>query len=196
MITTIVGLGNPGVEYDGTRHNIGREVVEGFEGLNECAGWKEDREVNAHVTQRLVGKKKVRLVLPNTYMNRSGTTLKKLGFNEKNLSDLVVVQDDIDLPFGKIRISYERGDGGHNGLKSIMSNLGSNSFARVRVGVAPVTSEGEIKKVSGEKEVRDYVLTSFSDGEKKSLREILKKSREALEVLVLEGHVKAMNQFN
>jgi len=196
MILTIVGLGNPGREYDDTRHNIGREVVEGFVGLNECAEWQEDRDISAHITQRLVGKKKVRLVMPNTYMNLSGTTLKKLGFNEKNINNLIVVHDDIDLPLGKIRVSFERGDGGHNGLKSIISNLSSNSFARVRVGIAPADAEGMIQKPKGDKQVRDFVLEKFSSEEAQTVKNIIKKSRNALEVLIQEGHLKAMNEFN
>ena len=120
----IVGLGNPGKEYENTRHNTGRILVEILE-------------------KKLEGKK-IKFLTPDTFMNNSGKAVAPLIKSKKDLKDLVVIYDDIDLPFGKIKISFNRSSGGHNGLGSIIKHLKSEEFLRIRVGISPATPKDSV----------------------------------------------------
>jgi len=128
----IVGLGNPGQEYENTRHNTGWLMV----GL---------------VEKRLNIKDKIKFVLPDKFMNNSGKVVAPL-IKSKDLKDLVVIYDDIDLPLGKMKISFNRSSGGHNGLGSIIKALKSEEFLRIRIGTSPTTPSGKIRKPKGERQ--------------------------------------------
>lgn len=191
MQWVVAGLGNPDGEFLNTRHNVGRFFLQEI-ARKEKAEWKEDKKANALVTKAL----KSTFVLPETYMNKSGTAVSKYVKSVKAAEKLLVVYDDLDLPLGKIKISFDRSSGGHNGLKSIERAVKTKRFWRLRIGVSPATSSGKLKKPSGEKEVIDFILGKFKPKDQDELKKVFKRSREALGVLLSDGPVIAMNQFN
>lgn len=176
----VVGLGNPGKEYENTRHNTGRVLV----GMVEK---KLDQENN---------KKKIKFLTPDTFMNNSGKIVASFVKTKKDLKDLVVIYDDIDLPLGKIKISFDRSDGGHNGLGSIIKYLKSQEFLRIRVGISPATPKGVVKKPKGEKAVLNFLLGEFKKPEIEIIKKLSKKVTEAVEMIFTEGKDKAMSLFN
>jgi len=192
----IVGLGNPGSEYEHTRHNVGflalDYIVDSLQlGTPTKAGHLEGR----YSTGKICGKE-VGLLYPETFMNNSGNSIKKL-VSKDELHNLVVLYDDVALPFGSIKVSFDRGDGGHNGLKSIIGVMGSKEFVRVRIGVGPVSFwTGKPKLLSGDALPR-YVLGKFTTKERTQLsEEILVDVQKAVCEIVREGYVKAMNTYN
>lgn len=175
MIYTIIPLGNPGKEYENTRHNAGRLVVsniaDDIKNINDCE-----------------------IFVPKTFMNESGRDIEEyLKYHEGR--ELVVVYDDKDIALGKIRISFDRGDGGHNGLKSIIESLGKKDFIRIRIGIAPVKEDGTCETPQGE-EVQKYVLGRLSEKEIVSLRSVSTIVLSALKTISEEGYQKAMERFN
>ena len=162
MAYIFVGLGNPGEEYENTRHNTGRILLEWF-GKSLDVEWKEDKKLNATVAKVKVGNTPVTLVLPESYMNNSGKSVKPLITSIKGAEKMIVLYDDLDLPFGKSKISFNRSSGGHRGLESIIKNIKTEKFARVRVGISPVTPSGKMKKPSGEDAVLKVIMGKFKD---------------------------------
>ncbi len=195
MAYIFVGLGNPGEEYKDTRHNTGRILLELF-GKSLGAEWKEDKKLSATVSKVKVGKAAVTLVLPNTFMNNSGKSVKPLVTSVKSAEKLLVLYDDLDLPFGKAKISFNKSSGGHRGLESIIKNIKTEKFARVRVGISPTTSTGKIRKPQGEEAVTKVILGKFKAEEMSELKKLSKKVNEALETFVSDGLEKAMTNFN
>lgn len=191
----IVGLGNPGEEYENTRHNTGRILVSWF-GKSLDAEWKADKKLNSDVAKVKVGKTPVILVLPNTFMNKSGVSVKPLVTSIKSAEKLMVIYDDLDLPFGKAKISFNKSSGGHKGLESIIKAIKTEKFARIRVGISPITSSGKIKKPNGEEAVTKVILGKFKSDELVLLKKLSKKVNVALETFVSEGLEKAMTGFN
>ena len=114
----------------------------------------------------------------------------------KSIEKMIVVYDDLDLPFGSLKISYERGSGGHKGLDSIMSALKTKSFTRIRIGISPTSASGEIKKPEGERNVEKFILGEFAHSELTLLKKTLARAGEAIEAIISEGREKAMNLFN
>ena len=196
MQFVIAGLGNPGGEYEHTRHNAGRLAVESFDGLYDCGGFQNDSATHSLISEGSVGAHAVTLVLPETFMNKSGTAVRKFVPSVNAAERLVVVYDDIDLPFGQLRISYGRGSGGHKGVESIIRAVKTKDFVRVRIGVAHTTPSGRLKKPLGEKRVHDFVLGEFTQKEKDALPSILKEAAHAMHAIVADGRVRAMNEFN
>lgn len=182
----IVGLGNPGVKYAATRHNIGFMVAERLAAASGIALKKKGHQ-GLYGVGKIAGCETL-ILLPQTFMNRSGVSvnsaLKSLGAQP---GDLVVVHDEIDLPFGQVRIKAGGGHGGHNGIRSICDAIGSRDFVRIRVGVGRPPGEGD---VSG------YVLGPFGAAEKKCLDDVLDGSTEAIIALLVKGEQAAMNDFN
>ncbi len=195
MSYIFVGLGNPGEEYENTRHNTGRMLLSWF-GKSVDAEWKFDKKLNATVSKVRVGKSPVTLVLPETFMNKSGSSLKPLVSSLKGAEKVVVIYDDLDLPLGKAKISFNRSSGGHKGLESIIKSVKTEKFPRIRIGISPITSSGRIKKPSGEEAVTKVILGRFKDEEVKELKKLSKKVNQALEVFVRDGLDKAMTEFN
>ncbi|MEQ1561216.1 MAG: aminoacyl-tRNA hydrolase [Nitrospira sp.] len=195
MSYVVVGLGNPGAEYESTRHNTGRMLVSWF-GKNLDAEWKDDKKLNAKVSKVKIGKSSVTLVLPDTFMNNSGKSVKPFVTSIKSAEKLIVIYDDLDLPFGVSKISFNKSSGGHHGLESIIKSIKTEKFARVRVGISPTTPSGKIKKPKGEDAVTKVILGKFKDEEIKELKKLSKRINEALETFVSEGLEKAMTGFN
>ncbi|MDO8523843.1 MAG: aminoacyl-tRNA hydrolase [bacterium] len=192
----ILGLGNPGEQYVGTRHNTGRRAVESFRAKHDFPAWRFDKKLNAQVSEGKVGKEKVMLVLPDTFMNNSGKTAGQLVKSKKAAANLLVVYDDLDMPFGTLRFSFGRSSGGHNGLESVIRALKTKDFPRMRLGISPATPGGKLKKPSGEKKVLEFLLSSFSKSDNGALSKVFKKAGEAMEVAVTDGYQIAMNKFN
>jgi PTH1 family peptidyl-tRNA hydrolase len=205
MSYIIVGLGNPGEEYDGSRHNAGRAIAKKFAESSQLSEFKYDKKTNALVSKGKIGKTPVVVMLPEGFMNNSGASVKPLITSVKpartaktggKAEQLVVVHDDLDLPFGRIKLSFNRSAGGHRGVSSIVKNIKTEQFLRIRIGVCPTTPSGKLKKPTGEDEVVDFILKPFKKTEELELKKIIKKAAEALASVVEEGRERAMNIYN
>jgi len=184
-VKVIVGLGNPGVHYQDSRHNIGFRVVDRLAEINHIH--ISTKRFKSIYGTGWIDSLKVILVKPMTFMNRSGeAVIKATDFFQTGLENLIVVHDDLDLPFGRLRFKQRGGDGGHLGVRSIIESMGGNTFLRLKVGI------GRSPKGMDSAE---YVLGSFGEFEQPLLDEILNRAGEALKVLLLEGLHVAMNRF-
>ncbi len=190
----IVGLGNPGRGYANNRHNVG------FVCLNHFAKMQgirfDKKQGRARIGLGEVAGSQVVVAKPQTYMNLSGRSVSFLvkKFNI-NLDDLLVIHDDLDLPLNKIRIRHGGSSGGHKGVDSIITWLGSQDFIRIRVGIGrPVKNEGSAEL--GEDEIINYVLSDFTPDEKQAITQVIPWVSEAILCLLTEGLVAAMNRYN
>ncbi len=173
----VVGLGNPGKEYEKTRHNAGRIMV-------------------SLISEKVDPKNKIKFITPDTFMNNSGKAVIPFIKSKKDLASLVVIYDDIDLPIGRIKISFNRSSGGHNGVESIIKHVKSQEFLRIRIGVSPETPGGKLRKPSGEKAVLNFLLGEFKKSELDELKKLSKKVTEAVDMFYSEGMGKTMSLFN
>jgi peptidyl-tRNA hydrolase, PTH1 family len=196
MAWVIVGLGNPGNEYENTRHNAGRMALAQFAKKNGLREWKVDEKNQLTVAKGTLGKNLFVLLLPDTYMNNSGKAVIKYVKSPKMAEKLLVVYDELDMPLGKIKLSWDRGSGGHKGLESIMRAVKTKKFARIRIGVSPETAGGALKKPSGEKEVNKFILDKFKPSELEDLKKIFKRTNDAIEAVLESGALVAMNEVN
>jgi PTH1 family peptidyl-tRNA hydrolase len=192
----IVGLGNPGVEYASTRHNTGRMAVESFAKRLKFSEWRRDMGAKALVAKGFCGKTPTVAVLPDTFMNKSGAAIAKFVKSAKAAERMVVVYDDLDLPLGSLKLSFDRGSGGHKGLESIVRAVKTKKFTRIRIGVSPSTASGKLRKPAGEKEVVEFILAKFKAHESAELSNVFRKTSDALETIVADGRERAMNMFN
>jgi peptidyl-tRNA hydrolase, PTH1 family len=190
LVKVIVGLGNPGTEYERTRHNVGWWVIDHLADVWRLDGWKKDGE--SRVVSGSVGTQRVRLVKPLTYMNLSGAVLRpyirKPGWSY--MKDLLVVSDEVALLVGSFRIRPGGSAGGHNGLKSVESAIGSQEYARLRIGVGP---EDPARRRG---DLADYVLSDFGKGEEKTVRDTFDTVTQLVETWLTDGAQVAMNKFN
>lgn len=191
-----IGLGNPTVEYENTRHNIGRDIVLKFQSKNNFPDFEKNKKLNALVSEGKFGKHKVTLILPETFMNDSGKSVKSLITSKKKAMTMTVLYDDLDLPVGALKISFNRSSGGHKGLESIIRTVKTKEFVRLRVGIAPITPSGKIKKVSGDEPVKRHVLTKFKPAEQDKIKKTIKKAVEGMEIIIEEGYLSASNGIN
>ena len=177
----IVGLGNPGPEYEHTRHNVGFMVIDLLKEKNNYADFKVFKK-------GLISKNKDCILLkPQTYMNLSGESVREvMDYFKIDEEDLIVVHDDLDLPIGSLRLRDKCSAGGHNGIKNIIMHLGNDNFKRMKIGV------GKNKLI----DTKDYVLGSFNKEEKDSLNPILDKASEALFKFLNEPFTRIMNKYN
>jgi peptidyl-tRNA hydrolase, PTH1 family len=184
----IVGLGNPGKEYEWTRHNLGFMVIDKL--ASDCGVEVKTRECQSRVGRGEIEGRAVKLVKPQTYMNLSGEAVACM-FRKQQLAEpgdqLIVISDDLALPFAKIRIRARGSAGGHNGLKSIIGALGTNEFTRLRIGIQPEHPISDSKR---------FVLDSFSGTAKATVAEILARSVEAIRAILRDGVLKAMSTYN
>ena len=164
----VVGLGNPGEEYAKNRHNTGRMAAD-------------------FVADKVEG---IKFVVPDTYMNKSGSFVAKYIKSKKAVQKLIVIYDDLDLPLGALKISYNRSSGGHRGLESVIKALKTEEFIRIRIGISPK------KKPQGEKAVEKHILSEFKKPELEILKKVFKKVKETVETIVGDGKEVAMNRFN
>lgn len=182
-----VGLGNPGTKYEMTRHNIGFLVIKDFARKN---GWsfKEEKKFNAFTSKGVIGKVTVHLLLPATYMNLSGLAVKHyMDFYKLEADALCIVSDDVALPFEQMRIKAEGSAGGHNGLKSIESHLGTSKYVRLRMGVGSPLQHQDLA---------DYVLEKFNQSELPKLEAFISRGTQVLHSLLENPISKVMNAVN
>ena len=191
----VVGLGNPGKEYEKTRHNTGWIMLDFI--LGKKVDWKPANGTKLLYYKDSVGGKPTEYIKPTTFMNNSGIAVAFVKDKHKlNLKDIVVIYDDADLPIGKMKISFDRSSGGHNGLESIIKKLKSKEFLRIRIGISPVAPSGKIKKPKGEKAVLNFLLGEYKEKELVELKKLSKRVAEAIEVAFIEGKEKAMSLYN
>lgn len=183
----IAGLGNPGKEYENTRHNAGFMVIDELARLMNV-------DVTTYKHKALIGKgilegQKVVLAKPQTFMNSSGESLRELFdyYKPDETDDIIVVYDDITLDVGSIRVRKSGSAGGHNGMKSIIAHLGSEAFPRVRVGIGEKPSRMDLK---------DWVLGHFSESDKENLKKAVSDAAEAVKMIINDQTDEAMNRFN
>jgi PTH1 family peptidyl-tRNA hydrolase len=184
----IVGLGNPGREYERTRHNVGWWVVDHLADVWHFDGWRKDGD--ARVANGAVGGVKVRLVKPQTYMNLSGSVLRPYLRRPfwSATTDLMIVVDEVALPIGRYRFRAKGSAGGHNGLKSIEAHVKTQEYSRLRIGIAP-------EDPSRRGNLSDFVLDDFGKAEEAVVRDLMPILTEALELWMKEGIVPVMNRF-
>ena len=188
----IVGLGNPGKTYAHNRHNVGFQCLNYFARLHSIRF--DHRQCHARVGIGKVRGEKLLLAKPGTFVNLSGNSVAGLVRKHKiPLSDLLVIYDDLDVPLGKIRLRQSGSSGGHRGMNSIISALGSEDFPRIRVGIGRPQAE---KQSIDEDAVVNYVLSDFSPQEAELIRPVIASVAEAIDCFLTQGIVEAMNKFN
>jgi len=190
----IVGLGNPGLFYSHNRHNIGFMCINRFAREHKIRFNK--KQGMARIGSGEINDEEVMLARPQTFMNNSGESVSRLVKRYKTeLTDLIIIHDDLDLPTGKTRIRQGRGSGGHKGIESIVSHLGEGYFYRVRVGIGrpDIAEDSDIDK---EQAVIDYVLSGFTRQEKKIIKKVILEVSQAILCLLTEGIEAAMNKYN
>jgi PTH1 family peptidyl-tRNA hydrolase len=189
-VKVIVGLGNPGKEYERTRHNVGWWVVDHLADVWRLEGWKKDGD--AKVVTGLVGTTKVRLVKPQTYYNLSGAVLrpylKRPFWSAK--TDLLVICDDVALPVGSFRLRSKGSAGGSNGLKSIEGTLKTQEYPRLRIGTRPADERREVGNLA------DFVLSEFGRTEAAETRALFPTITDAVDLWLRQGIEAAMNRYN
>lgn len=194
MALVIVGLGNPGKEYEKTRHNAGRNAVELVAKQNGFDEFVFNKTSKALVSKGRVEKENATLVLPETMMNLSGKAVVAFVKSPKAAKNLLVIHDDLDLPVGTIKMVFGRGSGGHKGVESVMRAVKTQDFARIRIGISAVGKKNQAKKVSGEEKVIKLVIGKWSPQDQKKLPKILKKAAEAARLFATEG-IEAATMF-
>jgi PTH1 family peptidyl-tRNA hydrolase len=173
MVHVIAGLGNPDPEYTGTRHSIGRAIVQSLADKNL----------------------KAKLVTPDEYMNNSGKAVKALVKTLKDAEKLIVVYDDLDLPLGSLKISFDKSSGGHKGVESVINHLKTQKFIRVRIGICPTIPGGKLKKPAGEEKIVKFLMSQPTPAEQIILKKVAKRAEEAIEMIIEEGWPKASSIY-
>lgn len=184
----VVGLGNPGREYERTRHNVGFMVVERMADAAGATFRRSHRAEARCAAADIEGAGRVVLVEPLTYMNASGDAVAALlRWHRAGPADLVVVYDDADLPVGALRVRPKGGAGGHKGVRSVIERLGTDGFARIRIGVG---------RGAERREMVDHVLSAFTRGEQPAIESAVERAAAAVTAVVRTGVERAMNEFN
>ena len=182
----VVGLGNPGPEYEETRHNLGFKVVDDLAARLDINSFKEKH--HSFIGEGKIGDHKVVLAQPQTFMNNSGPAVKGiLLWHKLDLTDLIMVYDDVDLEVGQIRIREKGSAGGHHGMESVIASLGATEFARVRIGIGRENLTGDVS---------DYVLQKIPPAQREALDTAIESAADAVEEIIKNGLAKAMNKFN
>jgi PTH1 family peptidyl-tRNA hydrolase len=182
----IVGLGNPGKRYEGTRHNVGVEVVERL--ARECGADPPRPKFDGDIRECVLGGQKSLLLMPLTFMNLSGGSVRKaFDFYQVALEDLLVVCDEFQLPTGQLRLRKQGTDGGHNGLADVIRVLGTNEFSRLRIGIGPVPDRWD---------PADFVLGKFTAAERGEIDLQVARAADAVKLWAAEGVTSAMNRYN
>jgi PTH1 family peptidyl-tRNA hydrolase len=192
----IVGLGNHGEKYQNTRHNVGWIVCDYVREKAHLPALAPDNSMSGRVTEGMIAGVEVLMLYPDTYMNNSGSAVVKF-VPKSAVGYLIVIHDDIDLPFGEVKLNKGRGDGGNNGIKSVIEKLGTKDFIRIRVGIAPRSFwTGEVKRPKGGGPLEKFVLKPFARSEEEKLEEVKERAFGALQEILLRGLESAMNKYN
>lgn len=197
MAHVIMGLGNPGAEYEKTRHNAGRMAVVAFAKAEGFPEFTLKKTAHALVSEGIVDGEKVQLVLPEVYMNTSGKSAPAFIKSVKAAKKLLVVRDELDLPLGVLKMTtYGRGSGGHKGAESVMRALKTKEFAQLKVGISSATAKGKLRKPVGEDGVVKHVIGKFSPKEEPVLKKSFTRAASAIRFFVTHGIDKAMLEAN
>ncbi|PIQ92532.1 MAG: aminoacyl-tRNA hydrolase [Parcubacteria group bacterium CG11_big_fil_rev_8_21_14_0_20_39_22] len=197
----IVGLGNPGDEYEETRHNAGFMVVEYFAkriGVKD-SDWKGDKKGKALIARGSIedkNKKKdieITLIKPETFMNRSGVSVAEFVKGEAKAKKLMIIHDDLDIGIGNFKVSFGKNSGGHKGIESIIKSIGTKNFVRIRIGISPTTKSGVVKKPNASSIADDFIVKKFKPSESEVLKTILKKVSYTIENIIVFGKDKGMS---
>ncbi|MFA5932544.1 MAG: aminoacyl-tRNA hydrolase [Microgenomates group bacterium] len=189
----IIGLGNPGEKYENTRHNLGFRVVDEYvSGIKYQVSWEENKKLKSYIakTDQFI------FVKPQTFMNNSGMGVKLVAdYFKVPLSDIILIHDELDLPLGKIKIRIGGGGSGHHGVESVIKDLGSPDFIRVRLGI------GNIHSIGGERagkhfDANRFVVEDFIPSEKSKVKTMIKEAVKATEMVIEKGLEAAQNQYN
>ena len=180
----VVGLGNPGNKYTNTRHNMGFILIDDY---LQCLGLVTNKsKFDGLYIETLINNEKVLFLKPQKFMNLSGEVIKKyMDYYKITITDLLIIHDDLDLPFGKIKLKYKGSSGGHNGLQNIIDNLKTNEFKRIKVGISKNCDN-----------VIDYVLSDFNKEESKEFNKIKEKTRQILNDYFSIDFMTLMNKYN
>lgn len=185
----IVGLGNPGQDYQKTWHNLGWLILDEIQQAWEASSFRNNAKLQAAVATARLGGEKIILLKPQTYMNNSGQAAQAAcRYYKIKPEEMLVIHDDIDLPIGKIRLVKDSSSGGHNGVKSIIKNLKTQNFIRLKIGI----KTERLNQVPAP----DYVLENIPDAEKKTIEQAIKKAVLATQGAALSPLERAMNNFN
>ncbi|MDD2657712.1 MAG: aminoacyl-tRNA hydrolase [Candidatus Pacebacteria bacterium] len=195
MALVIVGLGNPGKEYEKTRHNAGRSAVELVAKQHDFDEFVFNKTSNALVSKGAIEGENATLVLPETMMNLSGKAVAALVKSPKAAKNLLVIHDDLDLPIGTVKMVFGRGSGGHKGVESVMRSIKTKDFARIRIGIAPLknpasakaTAGKQAKKLKDEEKVIKLVIGKWKPSEESVAKKSIKKAAEAARLFATEG---------
>lgn len=198
MNKLIAGLGNPGKKYQGTRHNAGFTVVDYVADEWGAGSFTGSNQADGLVTKVTLAGHTVRLVKSQNFMNKSGAVVRRLAdYYQIAPKQILVIHDDLDLPIGQLRISANSSAGGHNGVRSVINSLGTQEFARLRLGIGPaVSTNDERKRLRDELDAKPYVLGQFTDEENEMLEELLPAIQEGVRLWITEGKQAAMNAVN
>src|SRR3989344_3497573 len=180
MAFTVVGLGKAGKEYEETRHSVGRLFAGRFAEECGCSPWEYRKEKKSKVSAGVFEKEKIILVLPETFMNVSGSAVKHFVKSPAGRKKLIVIHDDLDLPIGTFKVSFNRGEAGHKGVLSLSRALRGRDFYRIRVGISRAGRGNQAKKVSGERAGKNFVLARFSKKELAALEALFAPIRESI----------------
>ena len=181
----LVGLGNPGDKYRNTRHNLGFLAID-----NICSSFRFEKKYNAEFAKVNIANSTVACLKPQTYMNRSGDSVASyVNFYQIDPARCLVIHDELDLPFGEVRLKFGGGEGGHNGLKSISESLGTKDYPRLRMGIGKPEAGSPIL-------IEDWVLSRFREVEQSVLNEVLKRAEDAIKAVFEFGFAKAQTIIN
>lgn len=201
----IVGLGNPGKKFENTRHNVGFDSLDFFALKNNFPKFCLDKKSNSLISKQFINGQKVLLIKPQTFMNLSGKSVfvlldyynnNKKGFfsfliqkfkkkEKKSLNNLIVIHDDLDIEVGKIKIVQKRGSGGHNGIKSIIREIKTNDFIRIRIGIKPKIKDQDFKKTA----IINFVLGHFKGQEKEKIQKNIQEINNKIKKLILNPEI-------
>lgn len=197
----IIGLGNPGIKYERSRHNIGFMVLDrllsDLEPLKRTY-WDEEKKMKSLVKRVKVNGEEVLLAKPTTFMNNSGWAVKMIAdYYHIDCANIYVVQDDIDLPFGLLRIRFGGAAGGHKGVESIITHLGTDKFLRIRLGIGkPRRIQNSKFRIQNLSSIEDYVLAKFGRGEAGKVRTMTHQATRAIQLILEHGIEKYMSKYN
>ena len=185
----IIGLGNPGEKFKNTRHNIGFEIIDAFAEKNNFPEFKLSKKYNALISENFIEDKKIILAKPQTFMNNSGETAQRIVSEYKlPLENIYLVHDDLDIILGKIKIAQKRGPAGHKGVESVIQQIKTKNFTRIRIGIKPETQNIEKSEI--------FVLRKFTKEEKSIIKKITLEACEAMETILKKGTEQAMLEHN
>lgn len=191
-----IGLGNKGEQYETTKHNIGRIILKNIAKILDFPEFEFDKSINALVSKKDLDKNSIIFLMPETFMNNSGDVLKKMKLEKKDGQKIVIIYDDLDLPFLKTKFSWNRSSGGHKGLESIIKALKTQEFYRIRVGISKTNSKGLAKKIKDEDKTIDFIMKSYKEEELKELKKISKNITEAILIFLKDGYQKSASFLN